>query len=357
MTPPPPEQKLPLRDRDRPHLRTGALLLLTAAGLFLCYRLALPFLPALAWALALAILLVSFQRWLERKLKRAGLAAALCVLAAATVLLVPGAFVVQRLAVETAKGVQLIQANVESGEWRDVLERWPRLAAAAEAVERELDIPGTIKAFAAWLSTSAGALLKGSVYQVFGFFLTLYLLFFFLRDRAMILRAINALSPLPEARMAELHERVRNTIFANLYGTLAVSAAQGILGGVMFWILGISAPLLWGLMMALLALVPVLGAFVVWIPAAVYLALAGSWIKALVLAGWGLAVVGTVDNVLRPILVGKRLNLHTVLAFISVVGGLIVFGPAGLVLGPVVLTTTTFLLEIWTDRTGQEAAR
>jgi predicted PurR-regulated permease PerM len=307
--------------------------------------------------LALAILLVSFQGWLERKLKRAGLAAAICVLAAAVVLLVPGAFVIQRLAVETAKGVQLIQANVESGEWRHVLERWPRLAKAAEAVEQELDIPGTIKTFAAWLSTSAGALIKGSVYQVLGFCLTLYLLFFFLRDRAAALRAIDALSPLPDARMAELYERLRNTIFANLYGTLAVSAAQGILGGAMFWILGISAPLLWGLIMALLSVVPVLGAFVVWIPAAVYLALAGSWIKALVLVAWGLAVVGTVDNLLRPILVGKRLNLHTVLAFISVVGGIVVFGPAGLVLGPIVLTTTTFLLETWSERSGRGSER
>ena len=329
------------------------LVLLTATGIFLCYRLALPFLPALAWALALAVLLVSLQRWLEQKLKRNGLAAALCVLAAALILLVPGAFVVQRLAIETAKGVQLIQANVESGEWRHVLERWPRLTTAAEAIETQLDLPGSLRTFAAWLSASAGAVLKGSVYQVIGFCLTLYLLFFFLRDRAAALHAINALSPLSAARMAELYERLRNTIFANLYGTVAVSAVQGILGGVMFGVLGISAPLLWGLIMAILAIVPVLGAFVVWLPAAAYLALAGSWIKAIILAAWGLAVVGTVDNLLRPILVGRRLKLHTVLAFISVVGGILVFGPAGLVLGPVILTTTTFLLETWSDRTAR----
>jgi predicted PurR-regulated permease PerM len=141
-----------------------------------------------------------------------------------------------------------------------------------------------------------------------------------------------------------------------LLGTLAVSAAQGLLGGLMFWWLGLSAPLLWGVMMALLAVVPVLGAWVVWIPAALFLALEGSWGKTLILAVWGGAVVGTIDNLLRPILVGKRLKVHTVLAFISLVGGLIVFGASGLILGPVVLTITTVLLEIWRSRTAAEAA-
>jgi predicted PurR-regulated permease PerM len=105
--------------------------------------------------------------------------------------------------------------------------------------------------------------------------------------------------------------------------------------------------------MALLAVVPVLGAFVVWIPAALFLALEGSWGKALILTLWGMLVVGTIDNLLRPLLVGNRLKLHTVLAFMSVVGGLILFGPAGLILGPVALTFTMVLLETWPSRTNQ----
>src|SRR6185503_5891450 len=111
--------------------------------------------------------------------------------------------------------------------------------------------------------------------------------------------------------------------------------------------LGLSAPLLWGVVMSLLAVVPVLGAFVVWIPAAIFLALEGSWGKALILTIWGAIVVGGIDNVLRPILVGNRLKLHTILAFISVVGGLVLFGSAGLNLGPVLLTITIVLLEVW----------
>jgi predicted PurR-regulated permease PerM len=108
--------------------------------------------------------------------------------------------------------------------------------------------------------------------------------------------------------------------------------------------------------MALLALVPVLGAFFIWIPAAIFLALDGSWGKAMILTVWGVGVVGTMDNLLCPFLVGKRLKLHTVLAFISMVGGLIVFGVSGLILGPVVLTITMVLLEIWRSRTAAETA-
>ena len=109
--------------------------------------------------------------------------------------------------------------------------------------------------------------------------------------------------------------------------------------------------------MALLAVVPVLGAFVVWIPSAFFLALEGSWGKALVLVLWGMLIVGTIDNLLRPILVGNRLKLHTVLAFMSVVGSLALFGPVGLILGPVALTITMGLLEIWPNRRTSEVVR
>jgi predicted PurR-regulated permease PerM len=103
--------------------------------------------------------------------------------------------------------------------------------------------------------------------------------------------------------------------------------------------------------MALLAVVPMVGAYVVWIPAALFLALEGSWGKSLILAVWGGVVVGTIDNLLRPVLVGNRLKLHTVLVCMSVVGGLMLFGPSGLILGPVILTVTTVLLETWRSRT------
>jgi predicted PurR-regulated permease PerM len=150
--------------------------------------------------------------------------------------------------------------------------------------------------------------------------------------------------------MDRLFTQIADTVHATIYGTVVVAGVQGTLGGLMFWWLGLPTPLLWGLVMALLAVVPVLGAFIVWIPAAIFLALDGSWGKALILVSWGALVVGTIDNLLYPMLVGNRLKLHTVPAFISLVGGLALFGPAGIVLGPMAVTTTLMLLDVWRTR-------
>jgi predicted PurR-regulated permease PerM len=119
----------------------------------------------------------------------------------------------------------------------------------------------------------------------------------------------------------------------------------------MFWVLGLPAAVLWGAVMAVLAIIPVLGAFIVWVPAALFLVLEGSWGKALILAGWGGLVVSLIDNLLYPVLVGKRLRLHTLPVFIVIVGGLTLFGSAGIVLGPVTLAITVALVEIWRRRT------
>src|SRR5665647_1870889 len=122
----------------------------------------------------------------------------------------------------------------------------------------------------------------------------------------------------------------------------------------MFWWLDLPAPVLWGTVMAVLAVVPVLGAFIIWIPAAIFLFLQGSEGKALLLTLWGAIVVGGIDNLLYPMLVGSRLKIHTVLAFVSLVGGLIVFGTSGLILGPVLFTVTRILLEIWSSQNTAE---
>ena len=339
----------------RSHSHTLVLTAATAVGIYLCYRMAMPFLSAIVWALTLAVVLAPFHRWLESKLKCRNLSAVLSVVVVGLIVVVPATFVGHRLVQEVANGAELVKTKVESGEWRHSLEAYPRLAPLSDWMDRQ-NLPETVKTVALWMTTTGASFVKGSVVQAISFLLTFYLLFFFLRDRRAVLQLLRSLSPLSEVEMDRLLGRVGDTICATIYGTLAVSAAQGLLGGLMFWWLGLSAPLLWAVMMALLAVVPVLGAWVVWIPAALFLASEGSWGKALILAVWGVAVVGTVDNVLRPILVGKRLRLHTVLAFISLVGGLIVFGTSGLILGPVVLTITTVLLETWRSRTAAEAA-
>jgi predicted PurR-regulated permease PerM len=340
----------------RIHVQTLVLMAATALGIYVCFRLAAPFISAIAWALALAVLFAPFQRWLESRLKRHGWAALVATVVLGLGVLVIVTFVGQRLFMESTKGVEIIKTKVETGEWRQAIEAQPRLAPLADWIEQNLDLPGTVKTVATWLTATAGSIVRGSLAQVIAFGLTFYLLFFFLRDRRVALQALRSLAPLTRPEMDRLFGRVADSVYAIVYGTLTVAAVQGLLGGLMFWWLGLPAPLIWGIVMALLSVVPVLGTFVVWVPAAFFLAVEGSFGKALILVLWGMLVIGTIDNLLRPILVGNRLKLHPVLAFMSVVGGLILFGPSGLILGPVALTVTMELLGIWRARSEQVPA-
>ena len=342
---------------SRSHVHTLVLMALTVVGIYFCYRLAAPFFPSLAWALALAVLFVPLHRWLESKVKHPNLAAMISVLVVIVIVVVPMTFVMERIIGEAARGAETVKTLVESGAWRHTFESHPVLAPVGQWIEQQLDLPGLINTATSWLTTLGASFVQGSLLQLIGIVLTFYVLFYFLRDRGAALEWLRFLSPLSKADMSRLFNEVSDTVHATLYGTFVVAIVQGVLGGLMFWWLGLPAPLLWGIVMGLLAVVPVLGAFVIWVPAAIFLLLDGSEGKALLLMLWGAVVVGGIDNLLYPMLVGRRLKMHTVLAFISIVGGLIVFGASGLILGPVIFTVTRLLLEIWSNQHATEQTK
>jgi predicted PurR-regulated permease PerM len=349
---PHPPEVPPARPRELTRPANGlALTALMLIGLYLCCRLALPFLPALSWALALAIVLSPLQRRLESKLKRPNLATAISLAVTAVIVVLPVIFIASRLITEISKGAELIQARAAAGTLTRFLHDYPQLAPLEGWIEQQqIDLSETVGTLGTWLTTTATSFLRGSVMQLTGLLLTFYLLFYFLRDRHLALDSLRSLAPLSSTETDCLFDRVTTTIHATVYGTLVVAMIQGTLGGLMFWLLGLPAPLLWGLVMGLLAIIPLLGAFVIWVPAALWLASQGMWGKALALTAWGAIVVGGIDNLIYPILVGNRLHQHTIIAFISLVGGLIFFGSSGIILGPLSVTLTLLLLEIWHDR-------
>lgn len=335
--------------------RAGPLILGAAsiAGIVVCVLLARPFLGALAWALALAILFAPLHARIEARLRHPALGALASVLISALVIAAPAAFVVGNLIQQAAASAALIQTRVTPGAIQHLLDAHPGIAPLGKWIEQQVHLPAMTGRLATWLGNLGASFARGSVAEVVEIVLTFYLLFYFLRDRHALVRWLNAWLPLSPGETQRLLRRIVDTVQATVYGTVAVAAVQGLLGGLMFWILGLPAPLLWGVVMGLLAVVPVLGAFVVWIPAAIFLALNGSLIRALILGLWGALVVGSIDNVLRPILVGHRLRLHTVPAFISMIGGLFLFGPSGFILGPLVVTVTLLMLEIWKERSDE----
>lgn len=337
-------------------IRTAIVLAVAGLGFYICYLLALPFLGALTWAVVLAILIVPAHRRLEQRLAYPSTAAMLSTIAAAVVVAVPVLFVAQQLIGEAANAAVFIEKTLRSSAWREAIEDFPRLAAIATWLEERLDLAGAAASLAAWLTGRSTSFLRASATQLLGFVLTFYFLFFFLRDRARILDNLNALSPLSKAETGILFSRFGETVNATIFGVIVIAILQGTLGGLMFWWLGLPLPMVWGLVMGLLAIVPVLGAFVVWIPASLFLALDGSWGKAIILAAWGGLIVASIDNLLYPMLVGNRLKLHAVPALVGAIGGIFLFGASGLVLGPAAIVLTWALVEIVKSRYKPPAA-
>jgi predicted PurR-regulated permease PerM len=192
----------------------------------------------------------------------------------------------------------------------------------------------------------------GVVVEVFFVIFTMYYMF---RDGERMRTAVRNMLPLEEGKSREILERTREVISASVYGVLVIAAIQGTLGGLAFWALGLPSPLLWGVVMVFFSMIPMAGAFVVWGPAAIYLALTGSIGRAIALTVVGVLIIGSIDNFLRPKLVGEKTRLHELLIFFSVLGGLQVFGVLGLVLGPVVVAITMALLDILRHSDGQLA--
>lgn len=333
-----------------------ALAAITVFFFYLCYLLVVPFIPALTWALAIAVVAYPVHEWMQRRLKNRSLVAALAVVIVTVTILAPAVFVVHQVTNDAAESARNVKTFLSEGRWREVVERNALLASAAEWLDRQVDIKEQVERASEGLVGGAKKVISGSIALVTGLLITLFLLFYFFRDTEAILGSLRRGFPLSPRENEKLFTNVRDTIYAIVYGTLLLALIQGALGGLMFWLLGLPSPLLWGAVMALLAVLPLLGAAIVWIPAAIYLLVEGSWEKALILTAWGGIVVALIDNLLYPLIVKNRLRLHTVPVFMAVIGGLMVFGTAGIVLGPVALAMSVVLADVWRRRMAESAA-
>jgi predicted PurR-regulated permease PerM len=309
-----------------------------------------PFVPALTWAVVLAVIahpqherILVYVRW-------PGVASTLAVVLVTLVIALPAALLVREVGHEAVASADAFQRLMDGGRWKRALDQIQWLAPIREQLDLQFDVRGQMAQASGGVAKGVQGALASGIELVVTLMVTFFLLFFFLRDKWRILAAVEGLMPLAPAEAAQVVRRLREMIGAVVYGTLVVALVQGSLGGLIFWWLDLRAPLLWGAIMALLAVLPILGASIVWAPAAVILALDGDWEKALILAAWGALVIGLIDNVLLPVLMKNRLHMHTVPVFIAAVGGLFAFGATGVVLGPVILALGFALLEVWKRR-------
>jgi predicted PurR-regulated permease PerM len=337
----------------RERILVVVLAVVTAFFFYLCYKLVLPFLPALTWAVAIAVVAYPAHEWMQARLKNRSLVAGLAVAAVGVTILAPAVFVVQQVGNEAVESAGSIKAALAEGHWRDFLDRNEILAPVAEWIDREVDVKEQVERASGDIAGGAKKVISGSITIATGFLITLFLLFYFFRDQEAILGSLRRSFPLSPRENEKVFRNVRDAIYGIVYGTLMLSLLQGTLGGLMFWMLGLPSPLLWGTVMAILAVLPVMGAATIWLPASLFLLLQGSPGKAIILFAWGCTAIGLIDNLLYPHIVRNRLRIHTVPVFIAVIGGLVTFGAAGVVLGPVVLAISVVLADVWRQRMAQ----
>jgi predicted PurR-regulated permease PerM len=322
---------------------------LTVIFVIVTAMIAEPYLSSLTWALVFAVVFARPHRWFE-SFVGPNTAAALSVASVALIIVAPLLFVSQRLIEEALTGVSYVQKALSEGNWGAFLEAHPWLRWVGDRI----DAPTIAARLGEFVTNIGAALLKQSTGQAITLLLAFYMLFFFLRDRRAGLDALVMLSPFSNIETGKLIVRVRDTIYGTIFGTLAVAALQGALGGFMFWWLGLPSAALWAVVMGVISIIPVLGSFVVWIPATIFLAMEDRWADAVTLGLWGGVVISVADNVVRPLLVGETLRLHTAPAFVAMLGGLQLFGTHGLILGPIAFTMTTLMLEFWRRRSDPE---
>lgn len=328
--------------------------LLVLLGIVFCYLITAPFIPALIWSFTLAVLFAPLESALRAHLRHPGVSVTLTMSIAAILVVAPVIFVSAALIESIVEGANAMNEFVSDEDWRGLARDYPNLSSALFWLIDHVNAPQFLQTVIARLENWAANLVMGSIASIITLLMTFYFLFYLLRDRKWIIEVSVRMSPLSKPECRALTDRMEKTIFASVYGTAAVSALQGLLGGLVFWWLGLPSPVFWGVIMGLLGIVPFLGAFIVWVPASIALALNGQWGSAIILAVWGTFIVGLIDNIVYPILVGRRLALHSMLSFIAIVGGIVVFGAHGFVLGPLIVAGTQSLLEILRSRMDED---
>ena len=330
-------------------LSYGVLLLL----IYVVFRIYEPFLAALGWA---AILAIFFYPMHHRFLRRfsANKAAVLSTLVVTFVLIVPAILLTSlfiREAFSVSKGVehtlQAQEAPLLAKSWTWLAHHVPGLDPNADVLDM---ISQSVQKEAGFLAERLGTILRNIAAFVFDLFVMIFAMFYFFRDADQIVLGVRSILPFDAEHRESLITQTRDLISASVTTSLILAAIQGVIGGIGFEIVRLPAPLFWGVAMGFFSLVPVVGSGLIFVPAALWLGFTGHWGRAILLLVICAGVSAIVDNVLRPLLLGGRTELSALVIFISVVGGVGLFGMLGLVLGPVLVATAAGVLTVYMER-------
>jgi predicted PurR-regulated permease PerM len=341
-----PNRNATTSDRLTTVLSYGALLLLG----YLVFLITAPFMIPLAWSAVLAIFFYPVYLQLLRRFSPLW-AATWCTLGVTFLLIVPVLLVMlyaAREAIDASAGFRESLGANGSGAGQEILDF---IAKHLPRSMQNVDLVGSLRQgaekIASVLASSVGSILRNVFSFVVNLFILLFALFFMFRDGETILRAVKHLIPFEREIQDDMQKESRDLIFASVAVALLIAAIQGVLGGLALELTGIPGPVFLGALIAFCSIVPVVGSALIWVPAGIWLAVGGHWGKALVILMICGGVAGLADNIVRPLLLRNRTKLNDLLLFISILGGLNVFGLLGLVVGPTIVAAALGILRVY----------
>jgi predicted PurR-regulated permease PerM len=318
---------------------------------YLFLQILAPFFAPLGWAAVLAIFVYP---WHEKLILRHGnaRAAALTTLVVTVLIVGPGIVILAAFVQESRAALSALDQDVIAGQLNSVERAWDRIRGVipgAQSVDLRSLIENVTSRAGGFLAARVGGLLADIAVLLFQLFVTLFALFFFLRDADTIMRGVRGFLPFEPLRREHMIRQTRDLVYASVAAGLLIASLQGLAGGLAFALLGLGAPVFWGVMMGFLALFPFVGTWLVWAPAAVWLVATGHAVKGLVLTVLGATIVSGIDNVLRPAILSGRAQMNGLLMFMSLLGGVGLFGLLGIVLGPLVTVIVLGLFDAYTS--------
>jgi predicted PurR-regulated permease PerM len=308
-----------------------------------------PFLPALAWAVVIVVVSYPAYRRLRARFRPTA-AALICTVGVTVILIVPTLLVMAAFVHQGVEAVQTLQQQIQSGHFDWVNRLWLELEGKFQS--SNVTSLGTIlsryaEEAAGYIAARLGTLLKNTALFLFHLSVTILAMFYLFRDGESIVERVREILPFEAVHRDRMMAEAQDLIFASVVSSAAAAAAHGILGGIAFGLTGISAPVFWGVMMGFFSLVPVVGSALIWAPAAINLIVQGHIGAGILLAVFCSVIVGVVDNVVRPWVIGGRTEMGGLVVFISVLGGISAFGLLGVVVGPIVVATGASLLDLY----------
>jgi len=341
--------------------------LLFIGMIFLVFLILKPFMVTIIASVILAYIFYPIYRWLNNKLKRKNLSAFITTAFVILIIAIPLIFAMNTISQEARVNYILIKQRVVSGNlFGQDCDTASPLCQFSNSVRNYLEDPQTkyyldsaAQKTTNFIVDNVSNLLFAVPVVLFNIFIMIFIMFYLFRDGLALLRKIEKLSPLRKPHYRKILAKFDEVIYAVVFGHILVSLIQGAVGALGLFILGVKSPLSLGLIMALLAIIPIVGPPLVWLPIAGLMILDGMAtnsniliIKAIILILYGTLIIGTIDNILKPKIVGDRANVHPVLVLLGVVGGLAMFGFIGIIIGPVILAIFNTFIHIYEKEKG-----